>query len=176
MYELTVALPYAKATFDFAVEHQTIEHWLSMLFFSAEVSRNKQMIALLSGTLTSEKLAETFINVCGDQLDKSGRNLIKVMAEHNTLAVLPNVLEQFLYLRAEQESTMKVDLISSSPLKKDQLIKITTAMEQRLLRKVKLNCKIDKSIVAGIIILAGDIVIDNSVRGRLQRLSDALQS
>ena len=43
-------------------------------------------------------------------------------------------------------------------------------------RKVKLNCKIDKSVMAGVIIRAGDMVIDGSVRGRLERLADVLQS
>ena len=43
-------------------------------------------------------------------------------------------------------------------------------MENRLSRKVKLNCKIDKSVMAGIIIRAGDMVIDGSVRGVLSAL------
>ncbi|MDI5754540.1 F0F1 ATP synthase subunit delta, partial [Salmonella enterica subsp. enterica serovar Montevideo] len=42
----------------------------------------------------------------------------------------------------------------------------SAAMEKRLSRKVKLNCKIDKSVMAGVIIRAGDMVIDGSVRGR----------
>ena len=36
--------------------------------------------------------------------------------------------------------------------------------------------KIDKSVMAGVIIRAGDMVIDGSVRGRLERLADVLQS
>lgn len=173
---VTVARPYAKAAFDFAVEHQSVEHWQAMLSFSAEVSRNDQMAELLSGAVAPETLSETFIAVCGDQLDQAGQNLIKVMAENGRLAVLPDVLEQFMEMRAAHESTVEVDVISSSTLKDEQLAKIAAAMEQRLSRKVKLNCKIDKSVIAGVIIRAGDMVIDGSVRGRLDRLTDVLQS
>ena len=173
---VTVARPYAKAAFDFAVEHQCVEKWQDMLAFTAEVSRNDQMAQMLSGAVAPETLSETFIAVCGDQLDQAGQNLIRVMAENGRLAVLPDVLEQFIHLRAAQESTAEVEVISAGTLKDEQLAKITAAMEQRLSRKVKLNCKIDKSVIAGVIIRAGDMVIDGSVRGRIERLADVLQS
>ncbi len=40
---ITVARPYAKAVFDFAVEHQSVERWQDMLAFAAEVTKNEQM-------------------------------------------------------------------------------------------------------------------------------------
>lgn len=173
---ITVARPYAKAAFDFAVEHQSVERWQDMLAFAAEVTKNEQMAELLSGALAPETLAESFIAVCGEQLDENGQNLIRVMAENGRLNALPDVLEQFIHLRAVSEATAEVDVISAAALSEQQLAKISAAMEKRLSRKVKLNCKIDKSVMAGVIIRAGDMVIDGSVRGRLERLADVLQS
>ena len=168
---ITVARPYAKAAFDFAVEHQSIDRWQDMLTFAAEVTKNEQMAELLSGALAPETLAE-----CGEQLDESGQNLIRVMAENNRLNALPDVLEQFIHLRAASEAISEVEVTSANALSDEQLTKISAAMEKRLSRKVKLNCKIDKSVMAGVIIRAGDMVIDGSVRGRLERLADVLQS
>lgn len=173
---VTVARPYAKAAFDFAVEHQNVDRWQNMLAFAAEVTKNDQMAELLSGALAPETLAESFIAVCGEQLDTNGQNLIRVMAENGRLRVLPDVLEQFAHLRALSEATVEVDVTSSTQLSEEQLSKITAAMEKRLSRKVKLNCNIDKSVMAGGIIRAGGMVIDGSVRGRLERLADVLQS
>lgn len=173
---VTVARPYAKAAFDFAVEHQSVDNWQHMLGFAAEVSKNEQIAELLSGALAPDTLSASFISICGDQLDANGQNLIKVMAENGRLKVLPDVLEQFVQLRAAQEATVEVEVTSASVLNEDQLLKISAAMEKRLSRKVKLNCKIDKSVMAGVIIRAGDMVIDGSVRGRLDRLTDVLQS
>ncbi|ACS87743.1 F0F1 ATP synthase subunit delta [Musicola paradisiaca] len=173
---VTVARPYAKAAFDFAVEHQAVERWQQMLAFVAEVSRNEHIAGLLAGAIAPQTLAKTFITVCGDQLDEAGQNLIRVMAENGRLPVLPEVLEQFVQLRAELESTVDVEVVSAATLSEQQLSRITAAMEQRLSRKVKLNCKIDKSVVAGVVIRAGDLVIDGSIRGRLERLADVLQS
>jgi len=173
---ITVARPYAKAAFDFAVEHQSIDRWQTMLAFAAEVARNEQMAELLSGALAPEALSASFNAVCGDQLDEHAQNLIKVMAENGRLRVLPDVLEQFEHLRALSEATAEVEVTSATELSDEQLAKITAAMEKRLSRKVKLNCRIDKSVMAGVIIRSGDMVIDGSVRGRLERLADVLQS
>lgn len=173
---VTVARPYAKAAFDFAVEHQSLDRWQSMLAFTAEVTRNEQIEELLSGALAPETLSQTFIAVCGEQLDDAGQNLIKVMAENGRLRVLPEVLQQFIELRASLEAIAEVEVTSATPLSEEQQAKIAAAMEKRLSRKVKLNCKIDKSVLAGVVIRAGDMVIDGSVRSRLERLADVLQS
>ncbi|WP_428944600.1 F0F1 ATP synthase subunit delta [Pantoea sp. FN060301] len=172
----TVARPYAKAAFDFAVEHQSVDRWQQMLAFATEVASNEQVAELLSGALAPEALSAQFIAICGDQLDEAGQNLIKVMAENKRLPALPAVLAQFIQLRAAHDATADVEVISSTTLSDEQLTKISAAMEKRLSRKVKLNCKIDKSVMAGVIIRAGDMVIDGSVRGRLERLADVLQS
>ena len=74
---VTVARPYAKAAFDFAVEHNSVERWQDMLAFAAEVTKNDQMAELLSGALAPETLSEAFIAICGEQLDENGQNLIK---------------------------------------------------------------------------------------------------
>ncbi|MCU5772369.1 F0F1 ATP synthase subunit delta [Erwiniaceae bacterium BAC15a-03b] len=173
---VTVARPYAKAAFDFAVEHQNVDRWQQMLAFAAEVASNEQMTDLLSGAMAPEATSASFNAICGDQLDEAGQNLIKVMAENKRLPALPDVLAQYIQLRAAYDATAEVEVISANALSDEQLTKISAAMEKRLSRKVKLNCKIDKSVVAGVIVRSGDMVIDGSVRGRLERLADVLQS
>ncbi|MGL5726932.1 MAG: ATP synthase F1 subunit delta, partial [Plesiomonas sp.] len=87
-----------------------------------------------------------------------------------------DVLLQFIELRTAYEATVEVDVTSATPLSQEQQDKIITAMEKRLARKVKLNCNIESSVMGGIVIRAGDLVIDGSIRGRLTRLTESLQS
>lgn len=102
MAELTtIARPYAKAAFDFAIEHNAVDNWAEMLTFAALVSENETMQPLLNGALANTKLAALFINVCGEQINKQGQNLIKVMAENGRLSVLPTVSKLFSDFRNE---------------------------------------------------------------------------
>ena len=100
----------------------------------------------------------------------------KLLAENHRLLALPQVLEQFCELKAEYEKTVNVDVTSAVELESTQTDTLSTALEKRLARKVKLNCKVDKNIISGLIIQAGDMVIDGSVQGKLNRLSQSLQS
>ena len=85
---ITVARPYAKAAFDFAVEHQSVERWQDMLAFAAEVTKNEQMAELLSGALAPETLAESFIAVCGEQLED--RKSTRLNSSHSGESRMPS--------------------------------------------------------------------------------------
>ncbi|MDC0610927.1 F0F1 ATP synthase subunit delta [Vibrio sp.] len=177
MSELTtIARPYAKAAFDFAVEKGQLAQWGEMLAFSAEVAKNEQIHELLNSSMAAEKLADIFVTVCGDQFDEFGQNFLRVMAENGRLLALPDVFEQFLVLKTEHEKTVAVTVTSATELSEEQKKEISNKLEQRLSRKVQLNCSIDETLLGGVVIRAGDLVIDDSVRGRLNRMSDALQS
>lgn len=177
MAELTtIARPYAKAAFDFAIEHNAVETWAEMLTFAALVSENETMQPLLAGALANTKLADLFISVCGEQINEQGQNLIKVMAENGRLSVLPTVSKLFSDFRNEWAKEVEADVVSATELNVEQQQQIIVSLEKRLARKVKLNCSTDAALIAGVIIKAGDLVIDGSVRGKLSRLSEKLQS
>lgn len=172
----TIARPYAKAVFDFAVEAGAIESWLEQLTFAAQVSQDNTIQTYLKGSASVEQATTLFINVCGEQVDSKGQNFLKLLAENHRLLALPQILEQFCELKAEHEKTVNVDVTSAVKLKAEQTKTLSAALEKRLARKVKLNCKVDKSIISGLIIQAGDMVIDGSIQGKLNRLSQSLQS
>ena len=98
------------------------------------------------------------------------------MAENERLLVLPQVAEQFGELKAEYEKEVTVDVRSAVELDAEQQKTLSAALEKRLARKVKLNCIVDDTLVSGLVIKAGDMVIDGSVRGKLDRLATTMQS
>lgn len=176
MSELTtIARPYAKAAFDFAIEQSAVEKWENMLHFSSEVIKDEGVQAFLQSALSSHKLADTVIAICGEQLDQYGQNLIRLMAENKRLDVLPAVYQAFQHHVEEYQKIAEVQVISAQPLSATQSEKIAAAMEKRLARKVKLNCSLDSSLIAGAIIRTDDFVIDGSSRGQLTRLANELQ-
>jgi F-type H+-transporting ATPase subunit delta len=177
MSELTtVARPYARAAFEFAVEHNNIDAWSDMLGFTASVVNNATMAELLKGKRAAQELANLFIDVCGDQLDESGQNFIKIMAENGRLSALPRVTELFADLEDEYKKEIDVNVVSAYVLSKAQEKGLSKSLTKRLARKVNLNCSVDKTLITGMVITAGDLVIDSTAKGQLHRLSNALQS
>lgn len=176
MSELTtIARPYARAAFDFAVEQSAVEKWQEMLGFVSEVVKNPDVQSFLTNSFSADKVADTVISICGDQLDQYGQNFIRLMAENKRLTVLPAVLQEFEHYVEEHQAIAEVQIISAQPLSAVQKEKISAAMEKKLARKVKLNCNIDSSLIAGVVIRTDDFVIDGSSRGQLTRLANELQ-
>ncbi|CAB0150881.1 ATP synthase subunit delta [Pseudidiomarina piscicola] len=177
MSELTtVARPYAKAAFDFALEKSAIEKWHEMIAFAAAVANDEAMATFLSSAETLEKKVDVFINVCGEQLDDNAQNFVRLMAENGRLKALTAVEKLFSEFRSEHEKEVTVDVTSAVKLTKKQQENLAETLEKRFSRKVKLNCSVDAAIVSGLYIKAGDTVIDGTVRGKLDRLTHALQS
>jgi F-type H+-transporting ATPase subunit delta len=177
MSELTtIARPYAKAAFELAVEKGTVEAWNEMLFFAGQVTSDEQVQALLGSIATETQQSEIIIKLCAEQLNEQGQNLIKLMAENERLAAIPAVAELFAEFKADYDKEIEVDVVSATVLADDTQAKLVAALEKRFARKVKLNCSIDEAIVSGLVIKAGDTVIDGSVRGKLDRLATSLQS
>ena len=145
-------------------------------FFAGQVTSDEQVKTLLGSIATEAEQSDVIIKLCAEQLNEQGQNLIKLMAENERLAAIPAVAELFAELKADYEKEIEVDVVSATALADDAQAKLVAALEKRFARKVKLNCSIDEAIVSGLVIKAGDTVIDGSVRGKLERLTTSLQS
>lgn len=176
MSELTTAArPYARAAFDVAKANSEQEKWTEMLTFMAAVAYDPTMRALLdSPKLSQQQAADLFISVCEEQINQRGKNFIKLLAENDRITLLPEIAALYQHYRADAEGTVDAEVISADEVSESQLTKIAASLKQRLGKEVRLTSRIDESLIGGAIVRAGDLVIDGSVRGRLNKLSTAL--
>ncbi len=178
MAELTtLARPYAKAAFEYAQAHQQLASWSAMLGLAAAVSQDDTLQRVLKAPrLTSTEKATTFIDVCGDKFDAQARNFISVVAENGRLDLLPEIAAEFDLYKAEQEKSVDVEVTSAFALSTEQQDKLAKVLSARLSREVRLHATEDATLIGGVVIRAGDLVIDGSVRGKIAKLAEALKS
>jgi len=178
MAELTtLARPYAKAAFEYAQAHQQLANWSAMLGLAAAVSQDDTMQRVLKAPrLTSTEKATTFVEVCGDKFDAQARNFLSIVSENNRMELLPEIADMFELYKAEQEKSVDVDVTRAFALNDEQQDKLAKVLSARLGREVRLHAAEDASLIGGVVIRAGDLVIDGSVRGKLAKLAEALKS
>ena len=99
---------------------------------------------------------------------------LALLAENNRLQLLDEIAVNFEELREEAEQVMTADVTSARALTAEQEKNISVALKKRLGRDVTLNVDVDESLLGGAIIRAGDLVIDGSALGKLNRLANAI--
>jgi F-type H+-transporting ATPase subunit delta len=172
---LTIARPYAHAAFLFADSHQALKEWSGMLEFLAVVAADPEMTELIENPrLTETQIAELFIGIGADRLDDNCHNFIRLLAENRRLKLLPEIAALFEIQRRDAEKSIRAELITAFPVTAAQQAAVTAALKQRLGREIELECITDATLLGGAIIRAGDLVIDGSVRGKLERLGNSL--
>ena len=173
--KVTVARPYAKAAFELAREHGDFVRWSTLLAAAAAVVQDSRVARLLSSPrVQTSELIDLIAAACGDALGVSGRNFLSTLAQNRRLGVLPEVAAHFEELRAEFENVADAHVTSAVELNAAQLERLGTAVQRRLKREVRLHCAVDATLIGGAIVRAGDFVIDGSLRGRLERLMNAV--
>ena len=170
-----LARPYAVAAFKQADEEGRLGEWAGMLELLAAIARDATVSGLIANPRVDRaRLVEFFIDVCGDRLSDTGRNFVKVVGEYGRFALLPDISQRFAEERAAREGRNRVHVTSAFKLSKPQRKTIAAAMEKRLGSKVTLDCVVDDTLIGGVVIRAGDLVIDASLRGRLEQLAQTL--
>jgi len=168
----TIARPYAEAIFSLALEEAKLSDWSDILQLAAAVAADDKMQDIIGNTnVNKQELAQLFIDVLGKASNKHGNNLFKVLADNRRLGFLPEIAEQYEVLRADQEKTIEAEVVSAFEVSEKQQKEIADKLKARLGREVSLTCTIDDSLIGGLVIKAGDMVIDGSVIGQIQKLS-----
>lgn len=173
----TLARPYAKAAFQAAVDAGEVQAWSNMLVTASNAVQDEKMGKVLSHpSLTGQQQAQTLIDVCGEEMNQAGQNLVSVLAENKRVSLLPQILEQFEHLKAELEKAVDVEIISAYAVSDESKQKLTDALKAKLAKDVRVTTIVDETLVGGAIIRAGDMVIDGTVRGKLTKLAEAMNS
>ena len=182
----TIARPYARAAFEVAEAENSLDEWSGSLNVGRDLLADGKVAKFLANPSLSNDQRLAFIKDLFSQADgessafaggnKHGENFLKLLLENGRTDVLPEIAEHFDALKAQVENTVDVTVSSATELGDGQRNAIAAALKERLGRDINLSTEIDENLIGGAVIRAGDVVIDGSVRARLEGLSNALIS
>ena len=197
----TLARPYAEAVFALARDRSELKKWSEKLAFFAVVAADERVRQLAGNPRVNRAhFLDLVLGICSDvqgstsvagapsgeansahrksgatkQVDEQGSNFIRLLVENRRLDLVPDIQRQYESLKAEAEARVEATVISALPLEAAQLKTIGEALKRKLGREVNLTAQTDKALMGGVVIHAGDLVIDGSVRGRLAELATHL--
>ena len=168
----TLARPYAKAAFEFASSVNKLDAWSGMLELASGVVSD----AAFADRVRNPALTEDLLMVCEGRIDTEFANFVRTLSENDRLPLIPVIAELYEQNKAEYDRSITVEVESAFELDADQQKTLATALSKRLDRTVTPHVTINPALIGGVLIRAGDLVIDGSVRGKLAKLAEALKS
>lgn len=171
----TIARPYAKAVFDYAQESNSFDEWTAVLAQLAAISNDESFSALVSDPrIEDSKVTELLIDLTKDVLPNGGTNFITLLVQNERLGSLVDVQQQYTDLVSIAKAIVTANVTTAIALTDDQKSSLTTALETRLGQKVVLEETVDPTLIGGAIVKTGDLVIDGTAKGRIEKLTTAL--
>jgi len=169
---LTIARPYARAAFEEARKNGGLAPWSEALQAAAIVVKDPRVASLLDNPrVTPAELAQLVDEIAASALGEHGANFVRTLADNHRLGYLPEIAQLFGTLKDDAEGVTDVTVTSAASLNETQRGRIGAALERRLRRKVRMHFQIDPELIGGAVLRAGDLVIDGSLRTRLERIA-----
>ncbi|MBI1174132.1 MAG: F0F1 ATP synthase subunit delta [Sideroxydans sp.] len=171
---ITVARPYAQAAFDEAKKLGDLQGWSAVLQAGSRAVDNQEVRQVITSPRATDKQMEDLMLSLCDAKAGPHANFLKLLVENQRLLLLPEIAAMYEELRADAERSVDVTVSSAFELNDAQKQKILESLKKRMGREIKLSCKVDGELIGGIVIRAGDKVIDGSARTRLSEMANAL--
>lgn len=174
--QVTLARPYAVAIFKRAKETKTTKKWSQDLAFLSAVLGNENISVVVDNPkITKLQLLTFVLELCQGQIDKEAENLLKLLVHNNRLTLVPVIAKLFDDYTTEDAGYVNAEVFVAYAFSKEDKPKFMAILEKSLGKKVNMKVTVDKSLIGGVLVRAGDRVIDGSIRGQLQQMQKTLQ-
>ncbi len=173
----TIARPYAEAVFALAKEDGTLDQWSEMLDFVASLMQDSTMQRLVNEPAqVNSQISELIIGIGGDKLTQEEQNLVRLLAENGRLQIASEIARRYESLKNRERGVLDVDVTTAFPLDEAQQQSIAAVLKNKLGRDIRITSSEEPALIGGVVIRAGDLVIDSSVQGQLTKLANELEN
>jgi F-type H+-transporting ATPase subunit delta len=172
---LTLARPYAKAAFAYASEQGATDNWSTALnLLSAAVQDDAFSAYLSRPELTPAEQVSIIAKVLGEDQNAAVSNFLTLLAENARLVLLPEIAAEYEQLKSQNNNTVDVVIESAFELTPVQQQLLTHALEKKFEAAVSVTVEVNPALIAGVVIRAGDQVIDDSALNKLEKMRTRL--
>jgi F-type H+-transporting ATPase subunit delta len=148
-----------------------------MLRLAAAIAADPQMRnALRSPKLGAAEKESLFLSVAGDKLSPEGRGFVRVLIEGDRIALMPEIRVLFEARKDAAENVARANIESALPLSAEQEAALKTALKRRFGKSIETTLSVNSALIGGARITVGDTVIDGSVLGKLNAMTNQLSA
>jgi F-type H+-transporting ATPase subunit delta len=162
---------YSRALFEVAKEHDVLDEVHEQLGqFADELDQSHDMQVFFFSPYFSSQEKKEGIGKMIEGANEHFLRFLELLAERHRMPAIFRIRRAFDQLYAEERKLLPVTVTSAVELDKDTLKEIRSKIEEQTGRKVELTTKVDPDVLGGLVMRVGNMVMDATIRARLERL------
>ena len=166
---------YARSLFEAATEAGRLAEVREQLGDFVETVRQVPELAeILRNPQLDQRAKLAAVDAVAGNADPLVRNLLRLLIEKGRGGEIEEVGEEFERLAAREEGQLSVELTTAFELSEDETRAIVEQIQKASGRTVEATRSVDPDLIGGIVLQAGSLRVDASVRSRLERLQREL--
>jgi F-type H+-transporting ATPase subunit delta len=171
-----VARTYARALFGAARDAGRIDEVQTELeAFVAALDEVPELRELLRNPELDPPAKAEALEALLEDADELVRNFLRLVAEKGRATLIDEIAREYYALVAAEEQILNVELTTAYELSDEEAASIVRQIEESAGRRVEASRSVDPELVGGLVLKAGSLEVDSSVRGRLDRLRRELK-
>ena len=165
---------YAQAAFELALEKNELESWRAGLKKMAELSGNEELMALMRSPRVPFDAKEDLLHKQLGKINPLVSNLALLLVNKDIFGLSGDISQQYNDLLDAHQGVERAKVTAAVPLTDEDKETISSRLGKVIDRKVAIDAQVDASLIGGLIARVGDMLIDGSIRQRLESLKKSL--
>ena len=174
----SIAGRYAQAVFDIAREEGSLDQLSDQVDdLAAALHDSADLRDMITSPLYSRDQQSRAIAALAERMGLSPllTNTLRLMARNRRLFVMPQLVVRLREMIAVERGEITADVTSAVPLNDDQQARLRDTLARSSGKTVKLNTRVDETLIGGMIVKLGSTMIDSSIRSKLASLQNAMK-
>lgn len=165
---------YAQALFSLARDQGKLDEWFGQLQRAASLFQIPEAEQALTSPAVDAATKQALLDRALPDLDEPVRRLLRILNGRGRLELVPEILSVYQRLLYEHRNVAVAQVVTAFPLSAEEQRLVAERLARYLGKQVVIEPEVDPAIIGGVVARVDDLLLDDSVRGRLARLRRAL--
>ena len=177
-HESGLAGRYALAVFDLAQEEKAVDAVAGdFAALKRLMAESADLTRLIRAPVFSREEQAAGMNGVMHRMEASAltRRFILLLASKRRLFALADIIRAYESLVAKQRGEMSAQVTSARPLADDEIAELKATLKSKLSREIRLDARVDPSLLGGLVVKVGSRMVDSSLRTKLNGLRMAMR-
>ncbi|WP_130805734.1 F0F1 ATP synthase subunit delta [Senegalia massiliensis] len=173
-----VSKRYAEALFEVALEQENLEKFKEEIIGVSDIFESEKELKIVfeHPKLSTDEKKDILDNLFKDRISEEVLNFLYIIVDKGREKYISDIKDEYIVLFNKEYGIVEGKAITAIEMTQEKLERLEKELSKKLNKTIKLENKVDSTVLGGVLVKIGDKVIDSSVKGTIDEMSRQLNN